>query len=139
MQKIILVESNPELINIYQQAFQKTDFDVELASRQEEMLEELHAIRTGGASKPDLVILDLMLADGHGVEILKAMKKSFITHDIPVFAITNYQNPDLDREIKNQNIAPEKYLIKAHYTPFELVDIVNDYFAQKASPRPALA
>ncbi len=128
MKKIILVESEKTLINIYRQQFEKTDFDVELAASGEEMLEELRDIRTGVSPKPDLVILDFVLADGRGVEILKAIKKNFITRDIPVFAVTNYQNPDLDREIGQTGIAPEKYLIKAHHTPREIIDIVSNYF-----------
>jgi DNA-binding response OmpR family regulator len=139
MKKIILVESDPKLIEIYRQIFAKTDFDVDLASKKEEMLEELRDIRTGITQKPDLVILDFMLSDGHGVEILKAIKKHFITKDIPVFAVTNYQNPDLNREIKRQNIIPEKYLIKANHTPVELLDVVHNYFSPKTAVKPTLS
>lgn len=128
MKKIILVESEPALANIYRQIFQRTDFDVELASSKEQMLEELRNIRTGVSAKPDLVVLDFMLSDGHGIEILKAIKKNFLTRDIPVFAVTNYQNPDLDREIKSLGIMPEKYLIKAHHAPAEIIDMISNHF-----------
>ncbi|UMX47468.1 MAG: response regulator [Candidatus Nealsonbacteria bacterium DGGOD1a] len=128
MKKIILVESEPVQINLYRRMFEHADFEVELASSKDEMLEELRQIRNGNSSKPDLVVLDFMLVDGHGIEILKAMKKNFITRGIPVFAVTNYQNPDLDRQINHLGIKPEKYLIKAHYNPAELLEIMNDYF-----------
>jgi len=126
--KIILVESEPILVDLYRHFFKKTEFDVEHAAKMNEMLEELRDIRRGAAVKPDLVILDMVLADGDGIEILKAMKKSFMTRDIPVFAITNYQNPDLDRKISQLGITPEKYLVKAHHTPVELVDMIGHYF-----------
>lgn len=127
--KIILVESNPDLVEIYRRTFQKTDFDVEHASKKDEMLEELRDIRNGVSARPDLVILDFVLADGDGVEILKAMKKNIFTKSIPVFAITDYQNPALDRQISQLGIAPEKYLIKAHHTPADLVDMIGHYLA----------
>ena len=127
MKKIILVESEPTQINIYRRIFEKTDFDVELAATKEEMLEELRQIRNGDSEMPDLVVLDFMLADGHGIEVLKAIKKHILTKNIPVFAVTNYQNPNLDRQIRQLGIAPEEYLIKAHYTPQELVDIMSHY------------
>jgi CheY-like chemotaxis protein len=127
MRKIILVESGPEQINIYRRMFEKTDFDVELAISKNEMLEELRQIRNGDSAKPDLVVLDFMLADGHGVEILRAMKKNYFTRDIPVFAVTNYQNNDFEHQIQQLEIMPEKYLIKAHHTPAELIDIMNRY------------
>jgi len=40
------------------------------------MLEELRNIRLGISTKPDLVILDFMLADNSGTEVLKAIKKT---------------------------------------------------------------
>jgi Response regulator containing CheY-like receiver, AAA-type ATPase, and DNA-binding domains len=72
--------------------FERADFEVELASSKDEMLEELRQIRNGNSSKPDLVVLDFMLADGHGIEILKAIKKNFITRGIP--GVRGYQLPE---------------------------------------------
>jgi len=131
MKKIIIVESEPTQINLYRRIFEKTGFDVELASSKEQMLEELREIRNGDSKKPDLVVMDFMLDDGHGIEVLKAIKKHILTQDVPVFAVTNYQNPDLDRQIRQLGITPEKYLIKAHYTPSELIDIVSHYLGKK--------
>jgi len=127
MKKIILVESEPTQIEIYRRIFEKSDIDVELASSVNEMLEELREIRNGDSEKPDLVVLDFMLADGHGMEVLKAIKKNFLTRDIPVFAVTNYENPHMNHTIRQLGIAPEKYLIKAHHTPGEILGMVNDY------------
>lgn len=126
MKKIILVESEPTQVSIYRRMLQKTDFDVELAGGCREMFEELRDIRLGLSSKPDLVILDFMLADGHGIEVLKAIKKHPLTSDIPVFAVTNYANPDNDSQIRAHGITPEKYMIKAHYTPGQILDAVNE-------------
>jgi CheY-like chemotaxis protein len=135
MKKIILAESDPEAIDLYRRVFEKTGFDVELASQKDEMLEELRQIRIGVSPKPDLVLMDLRFSDGQGIEVLKAIKKHFITRDIPVFAVTNYQNPDLDQEAARQGIAPEKYLIKADHTPAQLIGVINEYFRKTATAR----
>jgi CheY-like chemotaxis protein len=139
MKKIILVESEPTQINIYRRMFKKTDFNVELAASKDEMIEELRDIRIGNSDRPDLVIMDLVLADGHGIEVLKAIKKHALTKDIPVFAVTNYQNPDIDREIQQLGIAPDKYLIKASHTPAQLLDIVSQYLGQGGQVKTELA
>jgi CheY-like chemotaxis protein len=131
MKKIILVENQPDQIDIYRQIFKKTGFDVELASSAKEMHEELRDIRNGDSERPDLVVVDFMFDDGRGVEILKAIKKSYLTRDIPVFAVTNYQNRNFEQEIERQGIMPEQYLIKAHHTPSELVGIISGYLAKK--------
>ena len=126
MKKIILVESEPMQVSIYRHMFQKTDFDVELAGGCGEMLEELRDIRMGVSQKPDLVILDFMLADGQGIDVLRAIKKHALTKDIPVFAVTNYANSHTDAEIARHGIAPERYMIKAHHTPSQILDAVNE-------------
>ena len=126
MKKIILVESEPTQVSIYRHMLQKTDFDVELAAGRTEMLEELRDIRMGVSPKPDLVILDFMLADGHGIDVLKAIKKHALTKDIPVFAITNYSNPDNDSRIREHGITPERYMIKANYTPDQILGAINE-------------
>lgn len=135
MKKVIIVESDPMQINLYRRLFQKADFDIELARTKEDMLEELRQIRIGDSRKPDLVVMDFMLADGHGAEILEAIKKSYFTRDVPVFALTNYQNHEFEAEIEQSRIAPEKYMIKAHYAPAELLDEMERYLGQKP-PRP---
>jgi CheY-like chemotaxis protein len=135
MKKIILVESDSHHIDIYRRVFSNTDFEVELARGREEMMEELRDIRNGNSREPDLVLLDFMLADGNGAEVLRAIKKSHFTKNIPVFAVTNYQNRDLEKELTASAIAPEKYFIKAHCTPAEIVDVAERYLGQKP-PRP---
>jgi CheY-like chemotaxis protein len=131
MKKIILVESEPTQISIYRHMLQKTDFDVELAGGCGEMLEELRDIRLGLSQKPDLVILDFMLADGHGIEVLKAIKKHPLTRDIPVFAVTNYANPDNDSQIRDHGVTPERYMIKAHHTPDQILGAINEYLGPR--------
>jgi len=49
-----------------------------LARTREEMLEELREIRNGEAPKPDLVLMDFILADGYGTEVLRAIKKAIL-------------------------------------------------------------
>jgi CheY-like chemotaxis protein len=133
MKKIILVESDESAIDFYRQVFKETDFNVEVASGMAPMMEELRQIRTGNSEKPDMVVMDFVLADGHGIEILKALKKSYFTCDIPVFAFTNYQNPDIDRQMEKLGIRPERYLLKINHTPRELVDAIRCHFNEKTS------
>ncbi len=135
MKKIILVENDSQHIAAYRRIFEKSDFDVELARTHEEMLEELRDIRNGDSAKPDLVLLDFMLDDGRGIEVLRAIKKSHLTKDVPVFAVTNYQSHGTEQEFARTGIAPEKYLIKAHHTPADLLDMAERYLGQKP-PRP---
>jgi hypothetical protein len=56
-----------------------------------------------------------------------------------VFAITNYENHDFQRDIGTLGILPEKYLIKAHHTPNELVEMMSSYLAKGNKSKPMLS
>lgn len=126
--KIILAEDDKLLLDVYRRIFSSTDYDIEVATSSEQMTEELRAIRMGESAKPDLIIMDLMLPNANGSEVLRSIKKSYHTKDIPVFVLSNYQNPDLRRDLESQNIMPERYLIKSNYTPAEILGMVNRHF-----------
>lgn len=128
VKKIILVEDDPGLIDIYREIFLRTSFDVEIAKTGSEILMECYHIRSGASAKPDLILLDLMLPDADGVKILETIKKDSQLNCIPVFVLTNYENPDVEKELRQNKIWPERYLIKANHTPFELIGMIKTYF-----------
>lgn len=125
--KIILVENDPAAIEVYREIFQKTDFDVEIAKSGREMIQELDLIKNGGSTPPDLILLDLMRPDAGGSKILERVKKDAKLRNIPVFVLTNYENPDMEKDLQKNGIWPEKYLIKANHTPTELLGMINKY------------
>ena len=127
--KIILAEDDKHLLEIYRHMFSGFDYDIEVATTADQMAEELRLVRMGASSKPDLIMMDLMLPFANGQEVLKSIKKSYHTKDIPVFVLSNYQNPDLAESLAAQNIVPEKYLIKSDYTPSEIIGLVNQHFS----------
>lgn len=127
--KIILAEDDKQLLEIYRQMFLGLDYDIEVATSADQMAEELRLIRMGVSSRPDLIMMDLMLPYANGEQVLKSIKKSFHTKDIPVFVLSDYQNPDFHESLESQNIFPEKYLIKSNYTPAEIIGLVNQHFS----------
>jgi len=69
--------------------------------------------------KPDLILLDLILPKIDGFTVLKELKKSPETKDIPVIVLTNLESAeDVEKVIE---FGATTYLVKAHY---ELEDIV---------------
>lgn len=136
--KIILAEDDETFIGAYRRMFAGTEYDIEVADSAHKLSEELRLVRMGHSPKPDLIIMDLMCPYANGQEILKSIKKSFFTRDIPVFVLSNYHNPDLHKELSARGLMPEKYLIKADYTPSEIVSIISSHFA-KIKPKTGLA
>jgi CheY-like chemotaxis protein len=137
--KIILVEDDPGLIDIYREIFQRTSFDVEIAKTGTEMLQESVHIKNGVSMKPDLILLDLMKPGAEGVKILETFKTDPQLKNIPIFVLTNYENPDMEKTLKRNLIWPERYLIKANHTPFELIGIIKTYLGSETEKKTRLA
>ena len=121
-QKILLIEDEPQLIDIYNAVLSKVGFVVETFKYGAQAKERLAAIR-GGAEKPDLILIDLILPDMNGIEILEEAKKYPETKDIPCFISTNYFDVELEK--KCLALGAEKFILKTDYTPKELAEIVT--------------
>lgn len=129
--KILLIEDEPTQIEIYQDALRKEGFQVETLRWGFEGLDRLEEIKKGRKEKPDLILLDLILPDINGIEILEKAKKDEELKDIPFFVLTNYTDLELEKECWKLGVA--KYIAKANYTPSELVKIIKDWLKEKKS------
>jgi DNA-binding response OmpR family regulator len=73
--------------------------------------------------KPDLVLLDLILPGIDGFEVLSRMKSDPNLEKIPVVILSNLgQREEVERGLK---MGANDYLIKAHFTPREIIEKVN--------------
>lgn len=72
---------------------------------------------------PDLILLDIMLPDMGGYEILEKLKADPKTHDIPVIILSNLGGRD---EIeKGIQLGASSYLIKSNILPHEVAEMVS--------------
>lgn len=113
MKSILLVEDDPFLIDIYSQKLTKAGFKVEVAKNGKSALESLQK------RKPQLVILDIVLPGIEGWEVLRKIKKDRSLANLKVVILSNLgQKEEVEKGLK---LGAVKYLIKAHYTPSEVV------------------
>jgi len=124
--KILFVEDDLTTIEIYKEIFKKAKFDFEIFKSGKEFLKVLDEIRQKKRKKPNLVVLDLILPDISGIEILKIIQKEKGLRDIPFFVLTNYTDPYLEKEIQEFDI--KKYIIKTDHTPGQLVKLIENWF-----------
>ncbi len=121
-EKIFLIEDDPAIIDVYTTAFKNAYINVEVISWGREALKRIKDIREDKEEKPNLVIIDLILPDINGMELLKEIKGDSKTKDIPVFVLSNYTNAELH---KTNNINPEKFVLKTSITPTQLAELVK--------------
>src|SRR5438876_32173 len=126
MKKMLIIEDDQIVGSIYLRKFQGEGFQVELASDGESGLAATQR------SKPDVVILDLMLPRLNGVEVLKRLRAEPTTRDLPVVVLSNAYMSGLVQDARQ---AGANYcVIKANCTPRQLLDIVNKTMTVAPAP-----
>jgi DNA-binding response OmpR family regulator len=118
--KILLIEDEKILSEMYKQKFTQAGFEVFSSSESKEGLE------MAKKEKPDLIILDILLPRENGITFLKWMKEEPEISSIPVMVFSNYDDPKTKKEARELGV--KDYLIKANYTPNGIVEKVKQYF-----------
>ena len=113
MKKIVLVEDDPLLIDIYSTKFREAGFQVAVVDRGDAAAGVIEKER------PDIVVLDIVLPQKDGWDILRSVKLNPKTKDIKVVMLSNLgQKEEIE---KGMALGAAGYLIKAHYTPSQVV------------------
>lgn len=91
------------------------------------------AIQLWEKEKPNLVLLDLMLPEMSGSEILQKMRSSpnKTSAEVPVIVITNVWSKEEKEKILQYNI--DNFLVKAYVTTEEIIDRVKEALEKKAT------
>ena len=120
--KILIIEDDRFLIKLYSSKLQREGFEVMEAISGEEGLNKV--LR----EKPDLVLLDLVLPQKSGFEILSEMKMNPETKDIPVIILTNLgQEPDVE---KGLSLGASAYLVKTDFSVNQLPEIIKEHLVK---------
>jgi len=117
-QKIILIiEDDKFLRELITQKLIKEGYGVSEAVDGEEGIKKVKE------EKPDLVLLDLILHGIDGFEVLSRMREESALTSIPVIILSNLgQKEDVEKGLK---LGAVDYLIKAHFTPGEIIDKIK--------------
>lgn len=120
--KIMIVEDDVFIRDIYQVKFSQEGFDVITAEDGVKALEMLKDVT------PDIILLDIIMPYMNGMEVLKKIKSDDKLKNIPVIMLTNISEKEKVDEGMNLGIAD--YLIKSHFTPSEVLAKVNSLLNQ---------
>jgi len=108
---VLMIEDDGAIAEMYRLQFEHDGYRVSVATTGE------LAFSTLSGSAPDLVLLDLLLPDRSGFEVLAALNERFPNHP-PVVILSNYGEPSMiDR---GRALGAIEYLVKSRVTPAEL-------------------
>lgn len=118
--RILIVEDEPYLRNLYIQLLTDESYSVEQASNGDEAYEKMHQ---GGF---DLVLLDIMLPHINGLEIMKKLTENPpLKPNKSIVALTNLPSDKLQKEI--QSYGAKGYFIKSDYDPNQLLTQIKSF------------
>ena len=112
--RILTIEDDTFLQGLEVAELKKHNMDVSIAQNGEEGLKMVQD------EKPDLVLLDLVMPNIDGFEILKILKKDGVAPNAKISILSNLdQKEDID---KGLSLGADDYIIKADFTPSEVVE-----------------
>jgi len=122
---ILLVEDDVFIAGMYQTKLSMLGYTVRTATDGEEGWAELQK------EAPDLILLDIVLPKKDGFEILGDIRCDEKLKNLPVILLTNLgQKPDVQKGLE---LGADDYIIKAHFTPSEVVEKIEKMLTKRAA------
>ncbi|MGB0579113.1 MAG: response regulator [Limisphaerales bacterium] len=125
MAKLLIVEDDRIIASIYTRRFQEEGFQVDHAADGQSALSKLEEFA------PDIVVLDIMLPQVNGLEILRTIREDPARAMIPVVVFSNAYQPRIIEEA--WALGASEVLMKANTNPAKLVGKVNELLKRAAA------
>ena len=122
--KILIVDDDEFLLEMYSLKFRESGFDVEVAHGGEEALQKIK-----GGLRPEVLLLDVVMPGLDGFEVLRLIKKDNLLPGAFFVILTNLgQKEDVEKGLR---LGAHDYIVKAHFTPSEVVKKVTALLEKK--------
>jgi DNA-binding response OmpR family regulator len=119
---VLIVDDDEFLLDMYALKFKEAGFNVEIAQTGK------RAIEKAAEMEPDVILLDIVLPEMDGFEVLQELKAKLIKNKPLIIMLTNLgQKDDTDRSLR---LGADDYVVKAHFTPSEVVQKINALLAK---------
>lgn len=124
-QQVLIVDDDKFLLEMYAMKFAEQGFEVRTALSGEATLAQLES----GETKPDIILLDIVMPGLDGFELLSKMREKKLISSATVIILSNLgQREDID---KGLSLGADGYIVKASATPSEVVTKVADIMKKK--------
>lgn len=121
--KILLIEDEEAIINMYKLCFDKAGFQIEVARN------GAWGLKLARQKKFDIILLDMVMPAMSGYEAIKFLKSDNNTKNVPIIILSNSAQ---DGDIKQaKELGAAAYLLKSMITPAKLVKEVEKFLNKK--------
>lgn len=122
MTKILLIEDDPLIYRLYQKLFTLEGFEIELAENGQLGIEKLKSFH------PDIILLDIMMPNMNGLEVMTQLKSEEKTKNIPVVVLTNIADMRITNMALTKGAA--MFIIKSQTEPADVIASVKGVLAK---------
>jgi len=131
MKKILIIEDDPFLGGILKHKLTAAGLETELIADGAMGLDAI------SRSKPDLILLDIILPTMNGYEILESKQQNPDIKDIPVIVVSNSGQPvEISRIL---SLGVKDYVVKAQFDPEEVLFKVRSHLQEEEKKSPGSA
>lgn len=127
MRKILIVEDDQPLAKLYEKELKEKEFVVELAFDGKQAYQQI----VKNQPLPNLLLVDLMLPKLVGIDLIRQLKQEELTKKIPIFVLTNFNQPHLIKQAFDFEVVD--YFLKYKISPSEVAERLKD-FANRLPP-----
>lgn len=117
MTKIAIVEDDLAISQMYRIKFEAEGYEVETAENGK------LGLALAEKMQPDIILLDLMMPEMTGDQMLAAMRKTTWGKDIKVIILTNVGEQELPAGVKELGVSA--VILKADMTPRQVAELVK--------------
>ncbi len=124
MIKIAVIEDDQAIAQMYRIKFEAEGYEVETAANGKlglALAEDMH---------PDIILLDLMMPEMNGDEMLKRLRATDWGKDIKVIILTNMGEQEAPDIVKQLNV--KHFVVKAEMTPRQVAEMVKKELAEQS-------
>jgi DNA-binding response OmpR family regulator len=123
---ILIIEDNQDLVEMYRLKLSLEGFHVETATDGEQGI--LKAVE----AKPDMILLDILMPNMNGFEVLKALKNN-TKLDTKIIVLSNLGQYENIKEAKD--LGATEYMVKANTTPTMVVTKIKELLGMHNTPK----
>lgn len=116
--KLLIVEDDRFLARSYEIAFGETVFELQT------LFDGSNVYQTVKKFQPDVILLDIVLPQKNGFDILRQLKTDPVTRKIPVVIASNLGQPE--EVAKGKALGAVAYIVKSETSIVDVVKIVRE-------------
>jgi two-component system OmpR family response regulator len=116
--KIAVIEDEPSIRDLYQTRLELEGFEVRTAN------DGVSGLQLTEEFQPHLILLDLRMPEMNGDEMLQRVREHDWGASVRVVVLTNISRDEAPSILRFLSV--DRYVVKAHYTPTQVVQIVRE-------------